>query len=350
MAPKRWMVIALGLLLFALTNPCAVLVDAAETEVSQLIEVSSVAIGEIHSFQLKGRVKKGQVLQSPTLGRPSAIPAITEDFEEYYSFEDRLDLAHGRALLKARTVRKQEIGPDSAYVHLRDKKRDQSELPLNALRFIETPADVFTAFSPFYAGFDLLELLRSHPDTRLQKLENGIWVLEIPKSSLAEYSEFGARIMIDPARSHALTGIDLYVVCDGEEVLLRRTDIERSQHGEYWVPLKIVTWERIGTPTRDNRLPRTQITEVTIDWDKSTVNRHLSRDDINLTAMSSMEQARTEVGGGWSILSFKQQPTMEITTGWTGKLIFLLINSIAILAVCVSLCVRQFSLQKTPHS
>ncbi|MEI8382657.1 MAG: hypothetical protein WCJ09_21175 [Planctomycetota bacterium] len=263
---------------FLLILVCTDHARATENNIGAIIDNCLRNSDLVHSCRLKGKVTHGVVAEASlweSPGRHQPLAIIMEDHSESYFFEDRLDMAHGRALLTG-TSGNCDKAPEEAYVWQCPLGVHLDKLSQVSLRIDRIWDEIVSAVRPAFAGFDILKMLATHPDTRMRSDGRSI-VLEIPLESLAEFSELGARVWIDPDRDYTLSGIDLYTNCLGKEVLCSRTDIQREHREGLWVVNRMDTWNRIEIPVPVTQQTRTRTSRLDIDWGTSTVNRHLSQ-------------------------------------------------------------------------
>lgn len=327
------------LLLLTMTALLAQSVFAQDANVAEVIANCIHGNQDLKQFHLKGHVSRGTIDTSRINACPAwpqAMPTCQEDSEQSYDFEDRFDLALGRSIIRQRAVDGQRGNvPESAFVYLRKEADAGNPLRLSQIRQNQIADDVVSSLAPCFAGFNVLEMLEAHPAARVAR-RGRMLVVEIPKESLTEYSEFGARVLVDTMQRNSLAGFEIYVTCEGAEVLLRRTEIERVQRGDTWVPITISTWEQLDLPTRQSRMSRSQSAIIRVDWNQSTVNEPLSRADIGLADIASGVLDQTAIGDGWSVVTYvSPRITVVPPSDQRTHRLVLVLNGIAVLVFAI---------------
>jgi hypothetical protein len=262
------------------------------------------AASQLSSFHVHAEIikiphtlKPQSIPRRPTpLPEPEVVRATTGG----RVIEDRFDRLVGRSI-----VAKSGRGPDGdARSALVRTLTDQEQDPTIAVR--DSAEDFMWAIRPHRGGLDLMDLVANHPDVRMSKSGN-LHVVEVPVESLADLSEFGARLLIDPDRSWAIVGIDLYVAVNGQERIFRRADIELKQLAAgRWLPARILQWQ-LPLPTDDLEEHVPTVTELDIDWDASQFGAGLSEKDVRLAALTRYETSRRPLPAGWSLVQYEPQ-------------------------------------------
>lgn len=221
--------------------------------------------------------------------RPAPLPEMEKEHITQTFFEDRFNQAIGRSL-QVLDYSDANAQTKSAILDKYDADRQIDRIS-NGVKM-----DFLWCLQPRYASFDLLELLQAHPDVRLLT-SSELYVIEIPIEALSSINDLGVRILVDPNRDYALTGVDLYVSEDGTERVFLRTDIGLVHvSGERWLPNKAEQWQK-SMLAMDSMPTVVEKSKMVIDWGRSEIQEPLDENEVVLEALNEKELSRESIRG-----------------------------------------------------
>jgi hypothetical protein len=211
------------------------------------------------------------------------------------TFEDRFDRDVGRAVIRFK-------GPPKRVRSAKLKVTDDFYKERNGI-LDESAEDLLWLLHPRFAGFDLMEMLETHPAAKVSTSQ-GVATVEIPTNALTEYSEMGARLVIDTKRGNAITGIDLYVAAKGREQVFLRVDINLEQvKGGLWMPAAVQEW-KLPIPAAGQRMGDTKLCLTAFDWKDSQFVSSMPKRLIELRDVKEASPKKTPLLSGWLLLDY----------------------------------------------
>jgi hypothetical protein len=221
---------------------------------------------------------------------------------------------------------------------------DTPEDPLTRFRMRSSSEDVLWVLLPRFGGFDLLDLVSSHPDTRLTD-SGTVTIVEVPVTALAELEEFGARLLIDPRRGPAVIGADVYLNSGGSELLLMRYDVELGHWGPAgrWLPVRVRQWERDLPQDDPGGKWEFRLSELVVDEQSSVFGRMPPGHGVRANEWRTDESRRVALSADLEQVLYRptnRQAHIEPASGVWTRLVLLATNVI-LLGVVLVACIRS---------